>query len=67
MIHPGQQIENYRIDGVIGEGGMGTIYRATDANLMRPVAVKVMHGELADDPAFQGRYLTCLLYTSRCV
>ena len=58
MIHPGQQIENYRIDGVIGEGGMGTIYRATDVNLMRPVAVKVMHGELADDPTFQGRFLT---------
>ena len=57
MIQVGEQIENYRIDGVIGEGGMGTIYRATDVNLMRPVAVKVMHGELAGDPAFQGRFL----------
>jgi len=57
MIQLGQQIENYRIDGVIGEGGMGTIYRATDVNLMRPVAVKVMHGELAEDPAFQERFL----------
>ena len=57
MIQTGQQIENYRIDGVIGEGGMGSIYRATDVNLMRPVAVKVMHGELAQDPAFQSRFL----------
>lgn len=57
MIQPDQQIENYRIDGTIGEGGMGTIYRATDVNLMRPVAVKVMHSELADDPAFQERFL----------
>jgi serine/threonine protein kinase len=57
MLQPGQQIETYRIDGVIGEGGMGTIYRATDVNLMRPVAVKVMHGELAEDPAFQDRFL----------
>lgn len=57
MLQPGQQIENYRIDGVISEGGMGTIYRATDVNLMRPVAVKVMHGDLADDPAFQDRFL----------
>lgn len=56
MLQPGQQIETYRIDGVIGEGGMGTIYRATDVNLMRPVAVKVMHGELAEDPAFQDRF-----------
>ncbi len=57
MIQSGQQIENYRIDGLISEGGMGAIYRATDVNLMRPVAVKVMHGNLADDPAFQGRFL----------
>lgn len=57
MIQTGEQIENYRIDSVIGEGGMGTIYRATDVNLMRPVAIKVMHGDLADDPAFQGRFL----------
>lgn len=57
MLQPGQHIENYRIDEVIGEGGMGAIYRATDVNLMRPVAVKVMHGELADDPAFQERFL----------
>lgn len=57
MIQIGQQIENYRIDSVIGEGGMGSIYRATDVNLMRPVAVKVMHGELAEESAFQGRFL----------
>lgn len=57
MLQSGQHIENYRIDGVIGEGGMGTIYRATDVNLMRPVAIKVMHGDLADDPAFQERFL----------
>jgi eukaryotic-like serine/threonine-protein kinase len=56
-LKPGQQIENYRIDGVISEGGMGAIYRATDANLMRPVAVKVMHSDLAADPSFQDRFL----------
>ena len=57
MLQPGQQIENYRIDSVLGEGGMGSIYRATDVNLMRPVAVKVMHGNLAADPTFQARFL----------
>jgi hypothetical protein len=57
MLQPGQQIENYRIDSILGEGGMGTIYRATDVNLMRPVAVKVMHGNLAADPTFQARFL----------
>jgi serine/threonine protein kinase len=57
MLQPGQQIENYRIDDVLGEGGMGTIYRATDVNLMRPVAVKVMHSNLVAEPSFQGRFL----------
>ena len=57
MLQPGQQIENYRIDAVLGEGGMGVIYRATDVNLMRPVAVKVMHSNLAADSAFQSRFL----------
>ncbi len=57
MLQPGQQIEIYRIDDAISEGGMGTVYRATDVNLMRPVAVKVMHGELSGDPAFQDRFL----------
>jgi eukaryotic-like serine/threonine-protein kinase len=56
-LQPGRQIENYRIDGVISEGGMGAIYRATDVNLMRPVAVKVMHRDLAADPSFQDRFL----------
>ena len=57
MLQPGQQIENYRIDALLGEGGMGTIYRATDVNLMRPVAVKVMHSHLAADATFQSRFL----------
>ena len=63
MLQPGQQIENYRIDSILGEGGMGTIYRATDVNLMRPVAVKVMHGNIAADPTFQARFLQAVSYT----
>lgn len=49
-----------RIDGFllhehIGEGEMGTIYRATDETLHREVAVKVVRGSLADDPASRER------------
>ena len=49
-----------RIDGFllhkrIGEGEMGTIYRATDETLHREVAVKVVRGCLADDPASRER------------
>lgn len=32
----------YRIDGLLGEGGMGAVYSATDLRLDKPVAVKVM-------------------------
>ncbi|MEZ4517371.1 MAG: serine/threonine-protein kinase [Chloroflexota bacterium] len=53
----GRQFGNYRIDAVIGDGGMGAVYRATDTTLDRPVAVKVMHGDLAGDPLFQQRFL----------
>lgn len=64
-LQPGQQIEHYRIDGVISEGGMGAIYRATDINLMRPVAIKVMHSNLAADPSFQDRFLQEARATAR--
>jgi serine/threonine protein kinase len=52
----GQQIEHYRIEGVIGKGGMGTVYRAMDVNLARPVAIKVMHDQYSRELEFQQRF-----------
>jgi eukaryotic-like serine/threonine-protein kinase len=53
----GRTIKNYRIDAVLGQGGMGTVYRATDTQLLRPVALKVMHPNFAIQPEFQQRFL----------
>lgn len=53
----GQVIENYRIETLLGEGGMGEVYRAIDLNLNRPVAFKVMHQNLGRQTQFQQRFM----------
>jgi serine/threonine protein kinase/tetratricopeptide (TPR) repeat protein len=46
-----EKLGPYRVDGVLGRGGMGVVLRAYDAALARPVALKVMRPELADAAA----------------
>lgn len=53
----GEQIGHYRIDILLGRGGMGAVYKAFDLNLVRPVALKVMHGHLADQNRFKQRFM----------
>jgi serine/threonine protein kinase len=50
-------IPGYRIDGVIGTGGMGTVYLARQLNLDRPVALKVMSAAWASDPVSAARFV----------
>jgi eukaryotic-like serine/threonine-protein kinase len=47
----------YRVEDVLGRGGMASVYLARDAELERPVAVKVLAEHLADRPDFQERFL----------
>jgi serine/threonine protein kinase len=50
-IAAGTRMASYRIDGVLGEGGMGIVYRAFDTKLNRPVAIKFLSDEVADAAA----------------
>ncbi len=46
----------YILEGLIGRGGMASVWRATDTVLERPVAVKRLHARLHDDPELAERF-----------
>jgi serine/threonine protein kinase len=46
----------YQVEALLGQGGMAGVYQATDPNLRRTVAIKLIHAHLADDPAFVRRF-----------
>jgi eukaryotic-like serine/threonine-protein kinase len=55
-LNPGAVLGPYRIDRLIGSGGMGHVYRATDIRLNRTVAVKILPRELGDNAQFRARF-----------
>ncbi len=57
LLEPGAAVAGYRVERVLGRGGMGRVYLATQLALERLVALKVIAPELADDAVFRRRFV----------
>jgi serine/threonine protein kinase len=55
-LHPGDQLDHYRIDALVARSGMASIFRGTDLLTGRQVAIKVPHPEMESDPVFFERF-----------
>jgi serine/threonine protein kinase len=53
----GRQLANYRIEHLLGRGGMARVYYGTDVKLMRPVAIKVLDERLQANQAYAQRFV----------
>src|SRR3972149_4556534 len=49
-------LDQYRVDAFIASGGMGTVYQVWDLKRNVPLAMKVLHSDLADDPSVFKRF-----------
>jgi eukaryotic-like serine/threonine-protein kinase len=56
-LHPGEQFDQYRIEGLVARSGMASIFRATDLRSGRQVAIKIPHPEMEADPGLFDRFL----------
>lgn len=54
---PGDRLGHYRLEALIGQGGMGQVFRATDLRRERLVALKLLAAHLASDDAFRNRFM----------
>lgn len=57
VLSPGTVVAGYRIERVLGSGGMGTVYLAANPVLPRRDALKVLSSELSRDPPFRARFI----------
>lgn len=52
----GTRLGGYRLDAVLGQGGMGVVYRVTHLKLDRPAAMKLIAPQYAREPGFRERF-----------
>ncbi|OBA81890.1 hypothetical protein A9W99_13105 [Mycobacterium sp. 1164966.3] len=57
MLSAGSVVAGYRIERVLGSGGMGEVYLAAHPSLPRYDALKVLNAELSGDPDFRARFI----------
>jgi serine/threonine-protein kinase len=55
-LHAASRLGNYVIEGELGKGGMGKVYRARHAMIRRPTAIKVMEADAGRSPEALGRF-----------
>lgn len=55
-LHPGDQLDNYRIESLVARSGMASIFRAIDMRSGSAVALKIPHPEVESDPVFFDRF-----------
>jgi eukaryotic-like serine/threonine-protein kinase len=55
-VHPGDKIDDYRIDSLVARSGMASIYKGTDTRNGRTVAIKLPHPEMESDPVLFDRF-----------
>src|SRR5579863_1608629 len=66
LLKPGDMLGPYRIDALIGKGGMGEVYRGTDTRLGRPVAIKVSAREFSDRFEREAHAISSLNHPNVC-
>lgn len=54
----GTELLGYRVEALVGRGGMGVVYRAYDPRLKRNIALKLIVPELSEDGRFRERFLS---------
>jgi serine/threonine protein kinase len=56
-VGPGELFAGYRVESMVGRGGMGAIYPATDLSLERRIALKLIEPKLAENETVTARFL----------